>query len=114
MSTNKLESYTEEEAKNLLNDICNIFGIGSSARTASVIMTNVKNAVNDEFCKNRGWEGLTDKQKIELADYSSDGTFRLYARFGNAKIPDNENINFTDSVIRKIKELETVEIKNVK
>ena len=46
---------------------------------------------------------MNTNQKIELANYTSDKHFRLYARFGNARIPDNENINFADQIIRKIK-----------
>ena len=53
MSPNNLDDYTEKEAKDLLNDICHVFSIGESARSSSIIMTNVKNAANDEFCKHK-------------------------------------------------------------
>ena len=43
MSTNLVDEMTEQEAKNALNDIFNIFTIGGKARTPSVLMTNLEN-----------------------------------------------------------------------
>ena len=53
MSTNLIDAMTEREAKHLLNDICAAFKIGGAARTYSVVMTNIENAHNHTFCKNR-------------------------------------------------------------
>jgi hypothetical protein len=47
-SINKM---TEHEAKQLLNDIADVFSIGGEARTRNVIFANVKNSADDVFCK---------------------------------------------------------------
>ena len=53
MSTNKIDEMTELEAKALLNDICGKFNIGGKARTHSVVMTNINNALRRSRCLSR-------------------------------------------------------------
>lgn len=53
MSTNKIDEMTEQEAKALLNDICAEIGIGGRARTHSVVMTNISNALRRSACLTR-------------------------------------------------------------
>jgi hypothetical protein len=90
---NKIDEMTEREAKNLLNDICNEFSIGGKVRTPSVILRNIKNSANDEFCKNK-------LEVFEADTYNEeDGPclFFSFSRDDNGKIlgepPETEFLN---------------------
>ncbi|MDP1722767.1 MAG: hypothetical protein Q8L37_06180 [Candidatus Gottesmanbacteria bacterium] len=48
MSTNI--NMTETEAKQLIRQIADEFGIGELSKTAPIILTNVRNSVAHEFC----------------------------------------------------------------
>lgn len=67
MSTNLIDNMSEREAKHLLNDIASVFKIGGKARSASVILTNVKNSADHAFCRSRT-ENLENmlKDKLDL------------------------------------------------
>lgn len=49
----KIDDLTELEAKRLLHEISDVFGIGSNVRMKSVILTNVKNSKRDLFCRHK-------------------------------------------------------------
>lgn len=47
-----ITSMTTQELRQLVNDIADIFHIGSLARKADVILCNVRNSAAHEFCIN--------------------------------------------------------------
>lgn len=59
MSTNLIDEMTGREAKSLLNDICHALTIGGTARTPSVILTNIQNASRRSNCLGRIESHLT-------------------------------------------------------
>lgn len=50
---NIIDNMSEREAKSLLNDICNAFGIGGKVRTPSTILTCLGNAIRRSDCLSR-------------------------------------------------------------
>ena len=48
---------------------------------------------------------MNDKKKIELSKYIDYQFYRMIATHGNARIPKSVRIEFSDSVLGKIKKL---------
>ena len=59
MSANRIDQFTEREAKHLLNDIASLFLIGGKARTPTTILENIKNARRRSDCLSRIENHLT-------------------------------------------------------
>lgn len=61
-----INNMSKEEAIELLNDIADVFGIGSLARDSSVILTNVRNSAAHAFCIKPPSEELVDRARLLL------------------------------------------------
>lgn len=61
-----INNMNESEAKKLLNDIADVFGIGSLARSSSTILANVRNSAAHEFCIKPPSEELVDRARLLL------------------------------------------------
>lgn len=60
---------TETDAKQLISQIADEFGIGELSKTAPIILTNVRNSVAHEFCiKDPGDDVLTAAKALPLGN----------------------------------------------
>ena len=99
-----IENLTEIEAKELLNEIADVFKICALARKPQVILTNIHNAANDEFCRYRNvvefLEGTTFRLTRKATGY-------IFTRPGYK--PDASGNTIMEAVERAIRYEEDLE-----
>ena len=66
-----IDELTQRELKKALHDIADIFKIGKAARSADVILSNVKNSSDDLFCKYRTVIEFLEGQTFRLRKTAS-------------------------------------------